>query len=126
GKPRIVSNPPLIVPLDELSDAGERAAEHEAVQRVIDDYRLTLSDAQRLLAERFRYADAARKVVGVGSVGNRAWIVLMLGRDDDDPLFLQAKEAGASVLEPYFGKSRHANHGQRVVEGQRVMQAASD
>jgi uncharacterized protein (DUF2252 family) len=70
--------------------------------------------------------DAARKVVGVGSVGTRAWIVLMLGRDDDDPLFLQAKEAEASVLEPYLGKSQFANHGQRVVEGQRLMQAASD
>jgi uncharacterized protein (DUF2252 family) len=70
--------------------------------------------------------DAARKVVGVGSVGTRAWIVLMLGRDDDDPLFLQAKEAEASVLEPYLGKSQFSNHGQRVVEGQRLMQAASD
>ena len=69
---------------------------------------------------------AARKVVGVGSVGTRAWIVLMLGRDDDDPLFLQAKEAEASVLEPFLGKSEYANHGQRVVEGQRLTQAASD
>jgi uncharacterized protein (DUF2252 family) len=69
---------------------------------------------------------AARKVVGVGSVGTRAWIVLMLGNDDSDPLFLQAKEAQASVLEPFLGKSRYANHGQRVVEGQRLMQSASD
>ena len=74
----------------------------------------------------YRYVDAARKVVGVGSVGTRAWIVLMLGRDDDDPLFLQVKEAQASVLEPFLGKSEYANHGQRVVEGQRLMQAASD
>ena len=74
----------------------------------------------------FHYAGAARKVVGVGSVGTRAWIVLMLGRDDGDPLFLQAKEAEASVLEPFLGKSRYANHGQRVVEGQRLMQSASD
>jgi uncharacterized protein (DUF2252 family) len=76
--------------------------------------------------ERFRYVDAAHKVVGVGSVGTRAWIVLMLGRDVDDPLFLQAKEAGASVLEPYVGKSTYSNHGQRVVEGQRLVQSGSD
>ena len=83
------------------------------------------SDRRRLL-ERFRYVDMARKVVGVGSVGTRAWIVLMLGRDGDDPLFLQAKEAQASVLEPYLGKSPTNNHGQRVVDGQRMMQSESD
>jgi hypothetical protein len=78
------------------------------------------------LLERFRFVDAARKVVGVGSVGTRAWVVLMLGRDGDDPLFLQAKEAQASVLEPFLGKTEFANYGQRVVEGQRLMQSASD
>ena len=78
------------------------------------------------MLERFRFVDAARKVVGVGSVGTRAWILLMLGRDGEDPLFLQAKEAQASVLEPFLGKSEFANHGQRVVEGQRLMQSASD
>jgi uncharacterized protein (DUF2252 family) len=93
---------------------------------LIRSYRRSLSRDRRLLLERFRYVDAARKVVGVGSVGTRAWIVLMLGRDGDDPLFLQAKEAQPSVLEPYLGKSQFTNSGQRVVEGQRLMQAASD
>ena len=96
------------------------------MHEMIRSYRRTLPGDHRHLLERFRYVDAARKVVGVGSVGTRAWIVLMLGRDNQDPLFLQAKEAQASVLEPYLGKSRHANHGQRVVAGQRLMQAASD
>ena len=89
-------------------------------------YRRTLQGDRRHLLERFRYVHAARKVVGVGSVGTRAWIMLMLGRDNDDPLFLQLKEAQPSVLEPFLGKSQYANHGQRVVEGQRLMQAASD
>ena len=93
---------------------------------MIDAYRRTLSADRRQLLERFRYVHVARKVVGVGSVGTRAWIVLLLGRDDDDPLFLQVKEAQASVLEPFLGTSEYANHGQRVVEGQRLTQAASD
>ena len=93
---------------------------------VIRSYRRTLTADRRRLLERFRYVHAARKVVGVGSVGTRAWIVLMLGRDDNDPLFLQLKEAQASVLEPFLGKSTYAKHGQRVVEGQRLTQAASD
>ena len=93
---------------------------------VIRSYRRTLTADRRRLLERFRYVHAARKVVGVGSVGTRAWIVLMLGRDENDPLFLQLKEAQASVLEPFLGKSTFANHGQRVVEGQRLTQAASD
>ena len=92
----------------------------------IRSYRRTLTADRRRLLERFRYVHAARKVVGVGSVGTRAWIVLMLGRDENDPLFLQLKEAQASVLEPFLGKSAFANHGQRVVEGQRLTQAASD
>ena len=75
-----------------------------------------------MLLERFRYVDTARKVVGVGSVGTRAWVVLMIGNDGNDPLFLQIKEAEASVLEPFLGKSKFANHGRRVVEGQRLMQ----
>ena len=105
----------------------EQAADvHDRCGTLIRDYRRTLSGDRRHLLERFRYVDAARKVVGVGSVGTRAWIVLMLGRDDDDPLFLQVKEAQPSVLEPFLGKSAFANHGQRVVEGQRLMQAASD
>ena len=126
GERRIVSEPPLIVPVDELSDAEQRRTAHETIPRLVDDYRRTLPRDRRGLLERFRYVDAAQKVVGVGSVGTRDWIVLMLGRDDDDPLFLQAKEAGASILEPYLGKSAYSNHGQRVVEGQRLMQAASD
>ncbi len=127
GQPRIASDPPLIVPLGELAGTAEGAAvTHDAIRTLIRDYRRTLPGDRRKLLERFRYVDAARKVVGVGSVGTRAWIVLLLGRDDDDPLFLQAKEATASVLEPYLGKSMYANHGQRVVEGQRLMQAASD
>ena len=93
---------------------------------LIRAYRRTLSPDRRRLLERYRYVHAARKVVGVGSVGARAWIVLMLGRDDADPLFLQVKEAQASVLEPFLGKSTFAKHGQRVVEGQRLTQAASD
>ncbi len=93
---------------------------------MVRSYRRTLSSDRRHLLERFHYADAARKVVGVGSVGTRAWLLLMLGSDDGDPLFLQLKEAGPSVLEPYLGASKFAQHGQRVVEGQRLMQAASD
>ena len=89
-------------------------------------YRQTLQHDRRHLLEEFRMVDLARKVVGVGSVGTRCWILLMLGRDGDDPLFLQIKEAQASVLEPYLGKSEYGNHGQRVVEGQRLMQASSD
>ena len=126
GEPRIVADPPLIVPINDLAGHIPAAELHEALRQLIRSYRRTLSRDRRLLLERFRYVDAARKVVGVGSVGTRAWIVLMLGRDGDDPLFLQAKEAQQSVLEPHLGKSQFANCGQRVVEGQRLMQAASD
>jgi uncharacterized protein (DUF2252 family) len=126
GRLRIISDPPLIVPIDELMTEDAGASLAEAVRTVIRSYRRTLPSDRRRLLERFRYGDAARKVVGVGSVGTRAWIVLMLGADDADPLFLQFKEAEASVLEPHLGESDFANHGQRVVEGQRLMQAASD
>ena len=126
GRRRIISDPPLITPIEELLAPAERAGLEDAVRHVIRSYRRTLSNDRRHLLERFHYADAARKVVGVGSVGTRAWILLMLGNDDEDPLFLQLKEAGASVLEPYLGASRFAHPGQRVVEGQRLMQAASD
>jgi uncharacterized protein (DUF2252 family) len=126
GRPRIISDPPLIVPIEELLPPGERIVLENLVRTVIRAYRRTLPSDRRHLLERFHYADAARKVVGVGSVGTRAWIVLMLGHDDDDPLFLQFKEAQASVLEPYLGKSTFDQHGQRVVEGQRLMQSASD
>ena len=93
---------------------------------MIRTYRRTLPRDRRNLLESYRYVHAARKVVGVGSVGTRAWILLMVGRDHNDPLFLQFKEAQASVLEPFLGKSQYTQHGQRVVEGQRMMQAAPD
>ena len=123
GEPRIRSDPPLIVPIEDL--AGGEDIE-EFARSVNRGYRRTLQGDRRHLLERFRYVHAARKVVGVGSVGTRAWIMLMVGRDNDDPLFLQLKEAQPSVLEPFLGKSQYTNHGQRVVEGQRLMQAASD
>ena len=126
GEPRIISDPPLLVPIEELA-GGAQEEEIEALARgVLRSYRRTLTGERRHLLERFHYAHAARKVVGVGSVGTRAWIVLMLGHDNSDPLFLQLKQAEPSVLEPFLGRSRYANHGQRVVEGQRLMQAASD
>jgi uncharacterized protein (DUF2252 family) len=126
GEPRIVSDPPLVVPIEDLVGAGEVDNLEALVHGIIRSYRDTLPADRRRLLERFRYAHAARKVVGVGSVGTRAWIALMLGRDNADPLFLQLKEAEASVLEPFLGKSEFVNHGQRVVEGQRLMQSASD
>ena len=123
GEPRIIGDPPLIVPMRDLA-SGEQAL--DAAQAVVRSYRRTLTGDRRHLLEQFRFVDAARKVVGVGSVGTRTWIMLFLGRDNDDPLFLQVKEAMASVLEPFVARSRYASHGQRVVEGQRLMQAASD
>ena len=123
GEPRIVSAPPLITPLEELSDAPDAEAQ---LQAVLDAYRDSLGDDLQRLVSSYRYVHAARKVVGVGSVGTRAWIVLLLGRDASDPLFLQAKEAQRSVLEPYAGASPYDHPGRRVVEGQRLMQAASD
>jgi len=123
GELRIISDPPLITPVEELTGGADV---EEQLQRVIATYRESLSADRRHLAESYRYVHAARKVVGVGSVGTRASIVLLLGKDSGDPLFLQAKEAGASVLEPHLGASRYRHHGRRVVEGQRLMQAASD
>jgi uncharacterized protein (DUF2252 family) len=126
GEPRIISAPPLIIPAEELltPDQAERfMSSMEAAHR---SYRHSLLADRRHLLEQYRFVQLALKVVGVGSVGTRAWIMLLLGRDGTDPLFLQAKEAQASVLESYVGKSHYANHGQRVVEGQRLMQAASD
>jgi uncharacterized protein (DUF2252 family) len=96
------------------------------MHELIRSYRRTLQSDRKHLIQKFRFVDLARKVVGVGSVGTRCWIILMLGRDDDDPLFLQAKEAGPSVLTAVGCKSEFANEGQRVVSGQRMMQAASD
>ena len=126
GEPRIISDPPLIVPINDLLGPDQAQAFVDTIRVIIRSYRRSLPADRRLLLERFRYVDCARKVVGVGSVGTRAWVVLMIGNDGDDPLFLQIKEAEASVLEPFLGKSKFANHGQRVVEGQRLMQTASD
>jgi uncharacterized protein (DUF2252 family) len=126
GQRRIVSDPPLIVPAEELVPPEAHDLIVETFRSLLRSYSRTLSHDRRKLLERFDYQHAARKVVGVGSVGTRAWIVLLVGRDDGDPLFLQAKEAQASVLEPFLGRSEFANQGQRVVEGQRLMQAASD
>jgi uncharacterized protein (DUF2252 family) len=125
GQPRIVSDPPTIVPIEEVMQRRDARALNDFLHGVFRSYRETLPGDHRRLLERFRYTHAARKVVGVGSVGTRAWIVLMLGRGGD-PVFLQAKEAEASVLEPFLGKSAFPNHGQRVVEGQQLTQAASD
>ena len=125
GEPRIVSDPPLIVPVEEVQDERPETVERE-VRGLLRVYRQSLEHDRRQLVDGYRFVHMARKVVGVGSVGTRAWIVLLVGRDDDDPLFLQFKEAGPSVLEPYAGASRYENHGERVVRGQRLMQAASD
>jgi uncharacterized protein (DUF2252 family) len=126
GESRIVADPPLVTPIEDLVPEAELHRLDEFIRGVIRSYRQTLSEDRRRLLERFRYVHAARKVVGVGSVGTRAFIMLLLGRDESDPLFLQFKEAQPSVLEPFLGKSAHGNHGQRVVEGQRLTQAASD
>jgi uncharacterized protein (DUF2252 family) len=128
GQYRIVSQPPIVVPARELAATyGLSADEVErAIHEQFRGYRATLRDDQRQLLERFELIDVARKVVGVGSVGTRAFIVLLQGRDQQDPLFLQVKEATASVLEGHLPKSRYKQHGERVVYGQRMMQAASD
>jgi uncharacterized protein (DUF2252 family) len=126
GERRIISTPPLVVPVEELFSEEVVSNLFASMQSLIRTYRRSLLGDRRHLLESFRFAHIARKVVGVGSVGTRAWILLMLGRDDQDPLFLQAKEAQASVLEPFVGKSHYSQHGQRVVEGQRLMQASSD
>jgi len=126
GEPRFVSDPPLIVPIAELYSDHERQQLVETIREALRAYRQTLSTERRTLLERYRFVDMARKVVGVGSVGMRSWIVLLLGRDEGDPLFIQVKEAEASVLEPYLSRSAYRYHGRRVVEGQRMMQASSD
>jgi uncharacterized protein (DUF2252 family) len=128
GQYRIVSQPPIVVPMRDLE--GTYGLSREEMERVLREqfraYRATLRDDQRQLLERFQLVDMARKVVGVGSVGTRAFIGLLQGRDQQDPLFLQVKEATASVLEGPLPKSRYKQHGERVVHGQRMMQAASD
>jgi uncharacterized protein (DUF2252 family) len=126
GELRFISEPPLIVPLHELLTDVPRQEFESRMADLLDGYRASLAEDRRSLFDTYRFQGIARKVVGVGSVGTRAWVVLMVGRDEQDPLVLQCKEAQASVLEPYAGASEFANSGQRVVEGQRLMQAASD
>jgi len=126
GQRRIISDPPLIVPVEELFPDVEGEAMVELFHGVIRQYRQSLPTDRRHLLEQYQFSQMARKVVGVGSVGTRAWIILLHGPRHEDVLFLQAKEAEASVLERFTKKSRYANHGARVVAGQRVMQASSD
>jgi uncharacterized protein (DUF2252 family) len=125
GRPRFRSDPPLLVPVSELLDAEAHLVLEDVVREALRSYRRSLPTSRRYLLEQFRYADVARKVVGVGSVGTRAWALLMLGVDDE-PLVLQLKEAGESVLETSAGHSKFHNHGQRVVAGQKLLQASSD
>ena len=128
GEARIVAEPPLIVPIDDLAqeEGIGRDQMFDLLHELLRSYRATLEHDRRVLLEEFELVDFARKVVGVGSVGTRAWIALLLGRNGQDPLFLQMKEAEASVLEQFLSPSEFENHGERVVTGQRLMQASSD
>ncbi len=126
GELRFVSDPPLVVPSEELFPQDVNAALRESFHQLVRGYRHSLQTDRRHLLEQFQFVQIARKVVGVGSVGTRAWILLLVGKDNDDPLILQAKEAESSVLEEFVGKSGFANHGARVVAGQHLMQASSD
>ncbi len=129
GRRQIVHEPPLIMRLEQMAAQREELAQmdvEEQMRGILSGYRRTLPTDRRHLVDQYEYVDTALKVVGVGSVGTRAWIMLMLGRDSEDPLFLQAKEAQASVLERFTGRSEYRNAGQRVVAGQRLMQSTSD
>jgi uncharacterized protein (DUF2252 family) len=127
GRPRILGDPPLLVPIADLMAASEdQLGIDEQLLDVLARYRRTLQPDRRYLLDQYEIADVARKVVGVGSVGTRCWIILMLGRDQSDPLFLQVKEAEKSVLERFADASRYTNQGERVIAGQRLMQASSD
>jgi uncharacterized protein (DUF2252 family) len=126
AKPRIVADPPLLVPIRDLLPEPEEKEFRGGMESLLEAYRSSLPLHLCHLLDRYEFVDLARKVVGVGSVGTRAWVMLLIGRDTGDPLFLQAKEARPSVLEPFAGKSEFGNQGKRVVQGQRVMQAASD
>ena len=126
GELRIVADPPLIIPIEDIITPGSEWEDPTPlIKKLLTSYRRTLS-AQHHPLEEYRYVHTAYKMVGVGSVGTRCYIMLMLGRDHNDPLFLQVKEAQASVLERFVGKSTYVHHGQRVVAGQRLMQAATD
>ena len=126
GQRRIRSDPPVLVPAHELYPEVEADQVTTTMRDLFHGYQRTLQTDRRHILDQFRFVEIARKVVGVGSVGTRAWVVLLLGRDDTDPLILQAKEAQESVLAAYAGKSKYANQGQRVVAGQHLMQAISD
>jgi uncharacterized protein (DUF2252 family) len=126
GQPRIVHDPPLIVPVEQLLEPDAGHEFEQEIGRLLALYRQSLRDDAQQLVGRYEYVHVARKVVGVGSVGTRAWIVLLLGAANADPLFLQVKEAEQSVLEEFAGASRFDHHGRRVVEGQRLMQTSSD
>nr|WP_037836695.1 DUF2252 domain-containing protein [Streptomyces sp. NRRL S-244] len=126
GQSRFRSLPPLVTPLSELLPDEERSTLEEQIRDLVESYGQTLPSDRLHLLRQFTVVDMARKVVGVGSVGTRCWIILLLGRDGGDPLILQAKEAGESVLAPYAGPGEYAMQGERVVAGQRLMQAASD
>lgn len=126
GQLRIAPNPPLIVPIEDLLQSPGQDSIDQTMRALIERYARNLPVAYRKLVESYRYVHLARKVVGVGSVGTHAWIILMVGRDEQDALFLQVKEAQESVLEPYLGRSVYDNHGRRVVEGQWLMQSSSD
>jgi hypothetical protein len=126
GRLRVVSDPPLVVRVSELLPASAAQDQERQLRALLDTYSTTLSPDRTQLLRAHRFADMARKVVGVGSVGTRAWMVLLEGRDAGDPLVLQAKEAGPSVLEEHLPRSPYANHGERIVQGQRLMQAAGD
>jgi uncharacterized protein (DUF2252 family) len=125
GERRIVSDPPLIVRVDDFP-SEERDRLKADAERLLVEYSLTLPHERRILLDQFQMVDLARKVVGVGSVGTAAWVALLIGRDGRDPLFMQVKEAQRSVLEEFVGRSEYANAGERVVAGQRIMQASSD
>jgi hypothetical protein len=126
GRRQIISDPPVVVPVEELFSDMQADTIYEELRSVVGKYRRTLQSDRRHLLEQFTLVQLARKVVGVGSVGTRAWILLMDGGDGIEPLFLQAKEAQPSVLAEYCGRSKYSNEGERVVAGQHLMQAQSD
>ncbi len=126
GQRQLASDPPLLIPIDELVGEAQARRYEQQMSVLIDEYRQSLYPSRRGLMGRFRYVGGARKVVGVGSVGTRAWVVLLLGRDDNDPLLMQVKEAQPSVLESCLGPSEYTNSAERVVDGQRLMQSSSD
>jgi uncharacterized protein (DUF2252 family) len=126
GRRTLASDPPLLITIDELVGEAKARRYEQHLSVLFDEYRQSLEPSRRQLMSRFRFVGGARKVVGVGSVGTRAWVVLLLGRDDDDPLLMQVKEAAPSVFERYLGACGYANAAERVVQGERLMQASSD